>query len=178
MTNAELAVLGLIVEKSRHGYEIEQIIEQRGMRDWTEIGFSSIYYLLKKLEGKGYIESHMEQPEGRGPARKVYAITTAGYQAWYQASLDAIRRPEPAPSSFLLGLSGWPALAGEDAVTALTDYLALLKDRKAHVTARQQAQQPVPPHVRAMFDYSLTLIQAEIDWLEAFIRENRENTGQ
>ena len=42
MTPAELAVLGLIVEQPRHGYEIEKVIEDRGMREWTEIGFSTI----------------------------------------------------------------------------------------------------------------------------------------
>ena len=50
MTNPELAILSLIAEKPRHGYDIEQVIEARGMREWTEIGFSSIYYLLNKLE--------------------------------------------------------------------------------------------------------------------------------
>ena len=39
MTHAEFAILSLIAEAPRHGYEIEQTIEQRGMRDWTEIGF-------------------------------------------------------------------------------------------------------------------------------------------
>ena len=55
MTNTELAILGLIAEQPRHGYQIEQVIEERGMRNWTEIGFSSIYYLLKKLEKAGYV---------------------------------------------------------------------------------------------------------------------------
>ena len=32
MTNAELAILSLVVETPRHGYEIEQVIEERGMR--------------------------------------------------------------------------------------------------------------------------------------------------
>ena len=45
MTNAEFAILSLIFELPRHGYEIEKTIEKRGMREWTEIGFSSIYYL-------------------------------------------------------------------------------------------------------------------------------------
>ena len=45
MTNAELVVLSLIAEKPRHGYEIEVVIEARGMREWTEVGFSSIYYI-------------------------------------------------------------------------------------------------------------------------------------
>jgi len=178
MTNAELAILSLVVEKPRHGYEIEQVIEGRGMRDWTDVGFSSIYYLLNKLEGKGYIESRVEQPEGRGPARKVYAATAAGQQAWHQACLDAIRVAEPAPSSFLLGLSVLPALSQEHAESALMDYLAQLKARKVHAASRQQAQQPLPPHVDAMFDYSLTMLQAEIDWLEAFIRVYYESSNQ
>jgi DNA-binding PadR family transcriptional regulator len=173
MTNAELAILSLVVEKPRHGYEIEQVIEGRGMRDWTEIGFSSIYYLLKKLEGKGCIHSEMRQPEGRGPARKVYSPTEAGRQAWHQASLDAIRLPEPRYTPFLLGLSVLPALDAEESRAALGEYLQQLQERKAHVAARQQAQQPLPPHVDGMFDYSLILIDAEISWLESFIEEIR-----
>ncbi|MBN1315338.1 MAG: helix-turn-helix transcriptional regulator, partial [Anaerolineales bacterium] len=71
MTNAELAILSLIAEQPLHGYEIEQIIKKRGMRNWTEIGFSSIYYLLRKLEREGLISSRLENV-GRGPARKVF----------------------------------------------------------------------------------------------------------
>ena len=50
ISNAELALLSLIVEQPRHAYEIEQVIEERNMRYWTEIGFSSIYRLLSKQE--------------------------------------------------------------------------------------------------------------------------------
>ena len=70
MTNAELAILSLIAERPRHGYDIEQVIEARGMREWTEIGFSSIYYLLKKLEKEGMITSQLKQPGGKGPAER------------------------------------------------------------------------------------------------------------
>ena len=57
MTNAELVILSLIAERPRHGYQIEQVIEEREMREWTELGFSSIYYILNKLEGQGHIDS-------------------------------------------------------------------------------------------------------------------------
>jgi len=66
MTNAELAILGLVAEAPRHGYEIEQLIENRGMRNWTEVGFSSIYYILNKLEQRSLIRSHREPAAGRG----------------------------------------------------------------------------------------------------------------
>ena len=48
LSNAEYAVLSLLAEAPRHGYGVERIVEERGMRNWTEIGFSSIYFLLKK----------------------------------------------------------------------------------------------------------------------------------
>ena len=85
MTNAELAVLSLLVEKPRHGYEIQQVIEDRGMRDWTEIGFSSIYYVLAKLEKRGLVSS-TQDAGGKGPSRKVYAPTGAGFAACGEAS--------------------------------------------------------------------------------------------
>ena len=42
LTPAELTILGLLEEQPRHGYELEQVIEERGIRQWTALGFSSI----------------------------------------------------------------------------------------------------------------------------------------
>ncbi len=50
LTDAELLLLGLVAEMPRHGYELDQVIQQRSMREWTQIGFSSIYFVLGKLE--------------------------------------------------------------------------------------------------------------------------------
>jgi DNA-binding PadR family transcriptional regulator len=36
LTDSELLVLSLVAEMPRHGYELEQIIEKRGMREWTQ----------------------------------------------------------------------------------------------------------------------------------------------
>jgi len=95
MTNAELAILSLIIEQPRHGYNLEQVIEERGMRNWTEIGFSSIYYILRKLEKAGLIESHTEPSEGKGPGRKVYQVTSAGRKTWYAAALESLSTINP-----------------------------------------------------------------------------------
>ena len=64
LTPAELTLLGLLVEKPRHGYELEEVIAERGMREWTEIGFSSIYYLLTKLRDRGLIAETGEPARG------------------------------------------------------------------------------------------------------------------
>ncbi len=171
MTNAELAILSLIAEQPRHGYDIEQIIEERGMRDWTEIGFSSIYYLLNKLEKAGMIESHLQQLVGKGPARKVYSITQQGQLAQLEGTLAALTTPQSGSSSFLLGLSNYPVLRREQVLSALHSYAEQLEERVNHMLANAERQRPLPPHVEAMFDYSQVLQEAELNWIRNFIQK-------
>jgi DNA-binding PadR family transcriptional regulator len=168
MTNAELAIISLIAEQPRHGDEIERVIEQRGMREWTEIGFSSIYYLLKKLEREGLIEGRLERAE-RGPARKVYRITQAGREACHAALLESLSVPWRGARPLMLGIGNLPALAPAEAQAALRQYCDALNDRLAHVQARWEAQRPLPYFVDAMFDYTVTMVEAELRWVEKFI---------
>lgn len=172
MTNAELAILSLIVEQARHGYEVEQVIAARGMRDWTEVGFSSIYYLLKKLEKNGLIGSQLEQAAGRGPARKVYQATDAGLSAWREAVMEALTIPQPCFTSFQLGLAGLPYLSAAEAVSALRQYQQALVEKRDYVQVRQQEQDGdnLPFHVKGMFELSVVLIEAELAWMETFVR--------
>jgi DNA-binding PadR family transcriptional regulator len=177
MTIAELAILSLVVEQPRHGYEIEQVIEERGMRDWTEVGFSSIYYLLKKLEGEGLVEGRLEEA-GRGPARRVYRATPAGLEARRTGILDALSTPRRGTSPLLLGLSNLPGIAPAEAVAALQQYRTALAARLEHVQERWDSQSPVPHFVDAMFDHSITMIKAELAWIEDFIVQVEEQNGQ
>jgi DNA-binding PadR family transcriptional regulator len=169
MTNAEMAILSLIAETPSHGYQIEQTIEQRGMRQWTEISFSSIYYLLKKLESKGWVTSRLHKAVD-GPARKIYKITPEGQQALAAAALDTLRVPTPAPRPLLLGFSVLPMLNAHVVFDQLEQYLASLQAQRDDLTARRDAQQPLLPHVHWMFDYSLKMIEAEIEWFENLIQ--------
>jgi DNA-binding MarR family transcriptional regulator len=170
MTNAELAILSLVAEQPRYGYEIEQVIEIRGMRDWTEVGFSSIYYLLNKLEKEGLIESQLQQAEGKGPARKVYSVTEAGREAHFIGIFEALSIPQQATSSFLLGLSNLPILPVDQALDALNTYRTQLEERLDGIQARAKSQLPMPPFVEAMFSYSQALIEAEINWVQKFVQ--------
>jgi DNA-binding PadR family transcriptional regulator len=170
MTNAELAIISLIAERPRHGYEIEQVIEERGMREWTEIGFSSIYYLLKKLEREGLIEGQLEQAD-RGPARKVFRITEAGREARHAALLETLSVPWRGAPPLMLGIGNLPALPSAEAQAALRQYRETLNDRLAQVRAKWEAQRPLPYFVDAMFDYTVTVGEAELRWVKEFIRQ-------
>ena len=167
-TNAELAILSLIAERPRHGYEIEHVIEERGMREWTEIGFSSIYYLLKKLEQQGLVEGQLEEAE-RGPARKVFHITQGGIKARHAALIEALSVPWQASPPLLLGIGNLPGVPPSEAIAALQQYRDTLTTRLARVQDRWESQRPLPYFVDGMFDYTITLVQAEMEWVEGFI---------
>ena len=168
MTNAELAILSLIVEQPRHGYEIEQVIEERGMREWTEVGFSSIYYLLKKLERDGMIAGRLEEA-GRGPARKVYHATPTGRQAMHAASLDALAVPRRCYPPLQLGLASLPSLSQGEALAALRSYRDALAARLVQIQANWEGKGSLPYFIDAMFDYSSAMLRAEMAWIERFI---------
>ena len=170
MTNAELAILSLTAEAPRHGYEIEQIIEARGMREWTEIGFSSIYYLLKELEKADLVESELIPILGRGKARRVYQITAEGYAALRDATLEALSHPKQSYPAILLGIANLPILSAEQAQNALESYRLGVVERLEHVSAQVEAQSPLPNHVQYLFDYSLMMLEAEKSWVEKTIQ--------
>jgi DNA-binding PadR family transcriptional regulator len=177
MTNAEMAILSLVAAQPRHGYQIERVIEERGMRDWTEVGFSSIYYLLKKLERKGLVESQLMDAE-RGPARKVYQATPAGREAYHDAARDALSAPRRWTSTLLLGLSSLSLIPPAVAVAALHRYCDAQAARRDDVYGRRERQRPLPAFIDAMFDYSLAMIEAEIAWVEKYIKEMEDQHEQ
>ena len=173
MTNAELAVLSLLAEQPRYGYDIESVINERGMREWTEIGFSSIYYLLKKLGQEGMIEGQLEKSE-YGPARKVYHLTPAGRKALHTGVLHALSVPGRCYPPLQLGLANLPGIPYADAVAALRQYHSALEARCKHVRATQESQSPLPYCVDAMFSHSVTMLEAELAWVKQFIEQMEE----
>jgi DNA-binding PadR family transcriptional regulator len=136
------------------------------MRDWTDIGFSSIYYLLDRLAATGLVTSRRETAPGRGPARKVYAATPVGVAALHDRALDALAGTGRAPANLQLGLSVLPMLEREAVATALRRHRNELERRIALLDERRGG----PLHVEAMFDLAKTLVHAELDWLDRFTR--------
>jgi DNA-binding PadR family transcriptional regulator len=177
MTNAELAILSLVAEQPRHGYEIEHVIEERGMREWTDVGFSSIYYLLKKLERDGLIEGRLE-PAEHGPARRVYHLAPAGGKLLQEGVLELLSSPRPCHSSILLGLSCLPVVPVPQATEALRKYQVALGERRDLLQRKRRAQQPLPYFVDAVFLHGLTQLEAELAWVQAFITRLEEERAQ
>ena len=170
LSNAELAILSLIAEKPCHGYELEQIIEERGMRNWTEVAFSSIYFILNSLVKKDLASSSLQPAAGRGPVKKVFSATPKGFSALHDGIYEAISITEHDNQRFLLGFSSLPLLTKSELEEAFAKRITFLLGKVAEFSNHPAMTQPgFPPHVRAMFEYSLTLIRAELDWSKKFL---------
>lgn len=169
MTNAEYAVLGLLVEKPGHGYDLERVIKERGMRNWTELAFSSIYYVLKKLEDRGFVVSSAESGSSQ-KARKTFSATKTGKEQHRQKTLQALADPHPVFPSILLGLANWPSVDRDAAIDALLARRSKLQAQIAEIASTAGSQSPLPDFVEVLFDYSVSQLQAEIDWLEKAVR--------
>lgn len=166
LTPAELTLLGLLVEAPRHGYELEEVITARGLREWTEIGFSSIYYLLGKLRDRGLIAETGSDGPARGKARKVFAPTPDGVRACARAAEEAVATLRPVFPPVLVGLANQPVIPPERLRAALARRAEALAAKVAEV--RAAARPDAPPLVRAIFDYSLGQLEAEQRWLAAY----------
>ena len=110
LTPADLVVLGLLLERPMHGYEVNQELALREVRDWAGVSRPQVYYSLRKLADAGHIgpapgraagaergSAERGSAEG-GPERRVYGVTAAGRRA-YAAALArpewATQRPPP-----------------------------------------------------------------------------------
>ena len=113
-------------------------------------------------------------PRRGGPARKIYHLTEAGRVGLRAAVRERLANPRWRSGDFDLALANLPVLAPDEARAALETYHATLQQRLAQVNAKQaqdraaaaQSNQPFPRHVDALFDHSVKMIEAEVEWVE------------
>ncbi|SDE25309.1 GyrI-like domain-containing protein [Glycomyces harbinensis] len=164
LTDGEFTVLGLLVERPRHGYELERVIEERGVREWTSLGFSSIYYVLDKLAKRGLIEGTGAPASGR--SRAVFRATDAGRALCGAATREALAARAPLRSRVLIAMANSPVLPDADVAAALALRLEALREQLKEVAATRSAQEPLPASAAAIFDYSEAMLAADLAWTE------------
>ncbi|WP_162909290.1 PadR family transcriptional regulator [Aggregatilinea lenta] len=172
MTDAELALLSIVAEGPVHGYDIQTIIVQRGLRAWTNIGVSSMYYVIDKLERQGLVESQPGQ-HAEGPSRREYRITAAGYGVLQTAVADLLSTPREVASGFELGLANLEVLRAPQLRNAFIAYRQDLVLRLGQARERWQQLKAAKAafNVTAIFEHRVVLLEAELNWVARFIEQ-------
>ena len=75
--STRLAILQLVGERDRYGYEIVADIKER-TKGALALAEGNIYPALHQLEGEGYITSYWREVEPGVPPRKYYRLTPRG----------------------------------------------------------------------------------------------------
>jgi DNA-binding PadR family transcriptional regulator len=162
ITDAELTILNLVAE----------LIDKRGLREWVTIGFSSVHYILNQLEERHLLASELRS-DGRGPARKIYALTEAGQGILQTGISDRLRQPRPFGTGFELALANLNALKPAQVYHILVQHRDDLRQRLLAVEQslqRQQKNTDTPDHIEALYSHSIALMEAELKWFDSFLK--------
>ena len=172
ISDLEAAILGLLYDEPQYGYQLEKTIEGWGMRNWTQIGFSSIYYVLKKLEKKELVKSKLEKVEGK-PSRKVFTITDLGRNTMKEKLVDLISWNKKLINPFDLGLAYLNYLEPPEVIDCLENYLESAQGRIKFLesSVKMQEELDAPYYVVALFSRPLTSLKTEIEWVKKFIEK-------
>ena len=77
--SAELLILTMLQESSRHGYEIGKLIELRS-NGRIQFHISSLYPILVRMQKRGWISGRWVEKEGQR-RRRYYHLTPRGEKA-------------------------------------------------------------------------------------------------
>ena len=174
ISNAEVALVGLLCEGPKHPWQIEKDVQERDMRFWTDLSQSTIYKQLRLLEKAKLVTCREEVHDGR--LRKVYSVTTSGRRALLARLRDFLGEPQHLKWRVDLALYNLDLLPKKHALerlrtyrTKLVESIALYRDIEACMKTGGCS-----PHQLAVVRRPVHLLEGEIRWVDEFTGELRK----
>lgn len=115
-----MVVLGLLSIGMRYGWQMEKFADETAMRQWTPIGMSTIYKLLKDLAQQGAVRARQEEG-AKGPARVSYSLTKKGRDEFQRLVTEALRSDASVYSERMAGLVFLPTVNSAVAIKAISE---------------------------------------------------------
>jgi len=159
------AILGLLAQRPRHGYELRVAFEAMAGEENWDVKPAQIYTTLARLEKGGLVEQQSVEQDA-GPEKRIYAITGAGVaelEAWFSCGTP----PEHQRDAFFLKLM--VALVSQAADpyrvlntqrTALYRALHALTEQRTRVDPRLELARVLQLEKAAMH------LEADLRWLD------------
>jgi DNA-binding PadR family transcriptional regulator len=168
ITPPDLVVMALLMERPRHGYDVNAELERRDVRDWAAISRPQVYYSLRKLAERGMIEPEPGGPGG-GPERQVWRLRDAGRRA-LAAALDddgwAAHRPPPPFLTWLALSPHAPPGAGARLVARRRAFLAAELERERATATSLAGEGAGVRAARLMVGLTTRQFEVELAWLD------------
>lgn len=165
----DFAILGLLREQPRHGYELKRALGDLGF--W-QVSFGSLYPALRRLEKQGFIEA--ARGEGR---RKAYRVTEPGRLRFGEMLAES---GDDSDRDFQLRLAFLGYVEPESRLAVLEDRRTALQDRlhgarRSFRGARSSTGNP-DRYRMALMERRVRSTEADIAWLDELIAGERSAT--
>ncbi|HEY8685115.1 MAG TPA: PadR family transcriptional regulator [Chloroflexota bacterium] len=165
---ARFALLGLLLEKPAHGYDLSRrFAPNSALGDVIHLSPSHLYALLTRLERDALIAGEV-QDAGNHPQRRVYRLTEAGREAVQRWIDDPVSHPRDMRIDFPLKLyiaRGSGSQRVEELVdrqrVVFEEYIARLEAEVVPADSGADAA-----FIRLMRIGRIGRAQAALDWLE------------
>jgi PadR family transcriptional regulator, regulatory protein AphA len=165
----EFAILGLLAEEPRSGYDIKKEVEERLSHFWSE-SYGHIYPMLKRLHERDLVVKEVERQEGR-PDRNVYHITDDGRRAledWFAEPPSPFRPRNELLLRIFLGRHARPEHLVRDVAAfreGVTQALGRLGAVKGRIEA-EAASHPDRVYWDLVLGYGLAAFEALSTWAD------------
>jgi DNA-binding PadR family transcriptional regulator len=167
--SVKYALLGIISERERHGYDLKEAFESHVGEFWT-VNYGQIYRTLDRLGSEGLVEWR-EEPQDKRPDRKVYRITPKGVRELRAWLTQPVAGPRPLRDELFVKLL-FVNSENRDAILTLIDrqrevyleQMQRLTERKFELSQRPDAASMLSTDL--LMDAALFHADADIRWLE------------
>ena len=166
----DLVVLSMLCEEPMHGYALNQELIRRDVHDWAGISRPQVYYSIKKLLGKGWLEPVTGKGSGAGPERQVVGTSRAGKKALANGLSDEWWPRQRTIPPFLtwLALSHYARKATRRRVieqrrTFVTS--ELVREQETLIAIRSESG-PMIEAAGLMVELTIRQFEVELSWLD------------
>jgi DNA-binding PadR family transcriptional regulator len=167
----ELAILGLLKERSMHGYQLSRQLTESLGGLWR-VSYGSLYPTLRRLERDGAVEKVFDAEEV-GRRKNVYRITDKG-EGLFLELLEEAGHETAEENRFRIRLAFFKYLAPETRIRLLERRRAYLEDRlstiKASLRGRGAGQDT---YTLALMQHGHDSTEQDIAWLDGLIQSER-----
>jgi DNA-binding PadR family transcriptional regulator len=169
----ELAVLGLLKERSMHGYQLKKSLSETLGPFW-QVSYGALYPALKRLKTQGAVEEVFPK-EKVGRRRNVYRLTEKGERVFAEL-LESVGERELTgdDNGFRVRLAFFRYLKPESRIGVLERRRAALTVRLAELKQRLTSyRERVDDYTLSLMRHGMDATERDISWLDDLIQAER-----
>jgi DNA-binding PadR family transcriptional regulator len=170
-TKIDMLLLGLLLDRPMHGYELYQQIQAEGIDTWFSVSMAGVYYSLGKLRDQGLV-AESRQAGGRSTRKSIYRLTEKGRTAFFAAMEEQAVDREKIQLDYDAVIYLLNRLPLQRAISLLEQHQVDLSEEAGEVQASLESWQQSgrSPLNLAILDHKLRYLQMEQNWLANVIQ--------